>query len=449
MSTASPASRAGPGAWWLPEAAPLIATPGSERREARRKPQGAAMALAALKPKLAGGRGAARRDAAYALTLPFGDLLAEEDTQPDRSTGPSGRIERRLVDAFLSVVEGQPTPALGAALDRFAALPADASHAAEDAALAAIWQAAAQMMDKAVRGGAADFAVIAACLHVGPDIQALRRFLPFTPVPELGQEHVRFVVEACERARSRDARAAGTLLHAVAARLSFPEEIARVVRALYTREGGRTRWEPIGVSLLDRVVDAMEAAVLDATDTAAAPDEEGRIIAAARVVVRIVHGLAATVGLPKTGEAGRRIAALRATIAARLDAAVLDRAEEILIAGFVPGWRERAHLKPTGFTEVAATGAVARAERRAAAIAEIRLLAEELAVSGRIRSILADFEKAAERYGDRLLEAIDRGGDPAIWSAPAMSLVHIMELLLGSERADRFRRRAFARLRRG
>lgn len=426
----------------------MIGSPGSERRDDRRKPVAAAMALAALKPKLAGGRGAPRRDAAYALTLPFADLLAEEEALPDRSTGPSGRVERRLVDAFLSVAERQPTPALSAALGRFAALPADVSHAAEDAVLAAVWLAAAQMMDKAVRGGAAEFAAIAACLHVGAEIQALRRSLPFTPVPELGPDHVRFIAEACDSVRVRDPRAAGALLHAVAARLRFPEEIARVVRALYTREGGRTRWEPIGVTLLDRVVDAMETAALGATDTAADPDEEGRIIDAARIVVRIVHGLAGTVGLPKTGEAGRRIAALRATIAARLDAAVLDRAEEILIAGFVPGWRERAHLKPTGFTEVAATGAVARAERRAAAIAEIRLLAEELAVSGRIRSILADFEKAAERYGDRLLEAIDRGGDTAIWSAPAMSLVHIMELLLGAERADRFRRRAFARLRR-
>lgn len=414
-----------------------------------RKPRPAGAALAALKPLSAGGRGAPRRDAAFALTLPFVDLLAEDAAAPDRSPGSFGRIERRLVDAFLAVVERQPSPNLRTALDRFAALPAEATHGAEDAALAAVWNAAAMVLDRAIRGGAADFVTIAACLHVAPDIQALRRSLPFTPVPELGPEHVRFIVEACERARARDARTAGALLHAVAARLSFPEEIARVVRALYAREGGRTRWEPVAASLLDRVVDAMEAAVVEAVNAAEAPDAEERIIAAAHGVVRIVHGLAATVGVPKTGEAGRRIAALRATIAARLDAAVLDRAEAILIAGFVPGWRERGPLKPTDFSELAARGAVARAERRAAAIAEIRLLAEELAVSGRIRAILADFEKAADRYGDRLLEAIDRaGGDPTIWRAPAMSLVHMMELLLGSERADRVRRRAFARLRR-
>ena len=401
-----------------------------------------------MKPHLAGGRGAPRRDAAFALTLPFADLLAEAEAEPDRSPGLFGRIERRLVDAFLKVAERQPSPALSAALERFAALPVDAAHAAEDAALGAVWHAAGVVVDKAIRGGANDFVALAACLHVAGEIQALRRALPFTPVPELAPENVRGIVEACERARVRDPRMASALLHAVAARLSFPEEIARVVRALYTREGGRTRWEPIGAPLLDRVVDAMEAAVIVATDSADAPDEEGRIIAAARGVVRIVHGLAATVGLPKTGEAGRRITALRATIAAKLEAAVLDQADVILIGGFVPGWRDRGPLKPTGFTELAAAGAVVRAERRAAAIAEIRLLAEELAVSGRIRAILADFEKAAERYGDRLLETIDRAsGEPGIWRAPAMSLVHVMELLFGSERADRFRRRALARIR--
>lgn len=445
MSPVSTVLRGGQGVWQRLDLMSMIAPLCADGIEDRGT---AAPAPTMPRPHIAGGRGAPRRDAAFALTLPFADLLAEGDSAPARTTGPFGRIERQLVDAFIALVERQPSPVLSAALERFAALPPDATHAAEDAALAAVWHAAAAMLDKAIRGGAVEFADIAACLHVGSDIQALRRSLPFNPVLELRAQHIRFIVEACERARSRDARTAAALLHAVAVRLSFPEEMARVVRALYAREGGRTRWEPIGASLLDRVVDAMEAAVIEATDTEDAPDEEGRIIAAARVVVRIVHGLSATVGLPKTEEAGRRIAALRATIADRLNVTVLDDADTILADGFTGGWRDPGMLEPAWFTEVAASGAVARAERRAAAIAEIRLLAEELAVSGRIRSILSNFEKSADRYGDRLLETIDRAADPAAWRAPVMSLVHMMELLLGSERADRFRRRAFARMRR-
>lgn len=334
MSPVSTVLRGGQGVWQRLDLMSMIAPLCADGIEDRGT---AAPAPTMPRPHIAGGRGAPRRDAAFALTLPLADLLAEADGAPARTTGPFGRIERRLMDAFIALAERQPSPVLSAALERFAALPPDATHAAEDAALAAVWHAAAAMLDKAIRGGAVEFADIAACLHVGPDIQALRRSLPFNPVLELRAQHIRFIVEACERARSRDARTAAALLHAVAVRLSFPEEMARVVRALYAREGGRTRWEPIGASLLDRVVDAMEAAVIEATDTEDAPDEEGRIIAAARVVVRIVHGLSATVGLPKTEEAGRRIAALRATIADRLNVTVLDDADTILADGFTGG----------------------------------------------------------------------------------------------------------------
>lgn len=392
------------------------------------------------------------REGDYALTLPFADMVVERAGGPKRP----GRIDRLSVTRLVGVLAGdRSTAALTMAVDAFRGLPQWVAADAEAAALGAIWSAADAALGSIADAGeptaahidamgnpaaAADLIEMARVLRLGPEIHQLRAALPPAPIVELSGSETMAFREACDRARvAGGAQAVIDLMHALMGRLRQPEDILKVVRLLMARDRYGENWSKQLTSVVERVVETLEAVL----PPPSSGDEAGEavIIAAAGTAARILRGFGATIGQPSRGTHHDRIARVKAALAAEVERAILGDAQAVVTGSFLKGWDTGRTMFPAAFDERLRSGAVARAERRARALAEILPFAEDLALGPRLRSQQAELQALAEAYGERLMTGMDAGGG-VVWMPAVMSLVHITELLFGPEPADRFRRRA-------
>lgn len=396
------------------------------------------------------------REGDYALTLPFADMVVERGAGTKRP----GRIDRLSVTRLVGVLAGdRSTAALTMAVDAFRSLPQGVDADSEAAALGAIWSAAdaalgsiadaaeptaAHIEAMGNPAAAADLIEMARVLRLGSEIHQLRVALPPAPIAELSAGDTMAFREACDRARlAGGAQAVIDLIHALMGRLRQPEDILKVVRLLMARDRYGENWSSKLTSVVERVVEALEAVLPEPS-----PGEEAgeaAIIVAAAAAGRILRGFGSTIGQPARGPLHDRIAQVKAALATEVERAILDDAVAVVTGSFLKGWDTGRTVFPAAFDERLKSGAVARAERRARALAEILPFAEDLALGQQLRGQQAELQAVAEAYGDRLISGMDAGGG-VVWMPAVISLVHIMEVLLGPEPADRFRRRAGERL---